>query len=174
MMVRSRYMLILLALLAVSPWLVAKNKPAIEHAPLPAKVLESKTILIQNDSGWAEASDKAYTALKSWGRFQIVDTKEKADLVLVLQTVEQERNGSDTSWVSAYNSQTSAWTNGTVESPSTHVVRFTQIKLIDTATSQTAWADRLIWRRKRSATEKLIESLRQRIEEQEKQATASK
>jgi hypothetical protein len=157
---------ILLALVSLAS---AKKQP-IQHAPLPAKVLQGKTIFIQNDSGWADASDKAYTTLKAWGRYQIVDSKEKADLILVLQVIEEAQEGQDSSWVSTYNYKTGAWTNGSVSSPSTNIVRFTQVKVIDSATSEVAWTDRLIWRRKRSATQALIESLRQRVEEQEKSA----
>jgi hypothetical protein len=148
-----------------------KKQEVQQHAPLPAKVLESKTIYIQNDSGWAEAADKAYSELKTWGRFQVVDVKEKADLIMVLAITTMQRQGTDSSWVSMYNSQTGAWTNGSVQTPSTATRRFTQIKLIDPVTGNTVWTDQQIWRRKRSATEQLIQSLRQRVEEQEKQSS---
>lgn len=161
-------------LLTLASLASAKKQPAVQHAPLPAKVLEGKTIFIQNDSGWADAADKAYTTLKAWGRYQVVDSKEKADLILVLQVIEEEENGRGSSWVSTYNYKTGAWTNGSVSSPSTDILRFTQIKVIDPTTNETAWTDRQVWRRKRSATQVLIESLRQRIEEQEKQAAATK
>jgi hypothetical protein len=157
-------------LLALASLASAKKQQAQQHAPLPAMVLESKTIYIQNDSGWAEMADKAYTQLKAWGKYQIVDAKEKADLVLVLTVISTETEGSGASWVSVYNSKTGAWTNGSVSSPTRDTVNFTEIKLMGRVSGDTEWADRMMWSRKHSATEALIQSLRQRVEEQEKQS----
>jgi len=145
-----------------------KKQQTVEHAPLPAKVMTAKTIFIQNDSGYAEMADTAYTQLKAWGKYQIVDAKEKADLVLVLAITTRESAGTSPGWVSLHNSETGSWTNGTVSSPSTSTLHFTQIRLINAATGDTAWADQRLWRRKRPGTEELIRALRQRVEEQEK------
>jgi hypothetical protein len=163
----GRFAAILLALASPAS---AKKQQAQEHAPLPPKVLESKTIYIQNDSGWAEMADKAYTQLKAWGKYTIVDTKEKADLILVLAVTTEQVDGTRHRWVSLHNSETGAWTNGTVPVASTQNVKFSEVRLIDTATGDMAWSDRLVWSRKRSATQVLIQSLRQRIEEQEKES----
>jgi hypothetical protein len=51
----------------------------------------------------------------------------------------------------------------------TDTTQFSELKLID-ANGDLMWADRKEWSRKKSATEILIQSLRQRVEEQEKQA----
>jgi hypothetical protein len=162
--------LLALVSLTLTSLLFAKKQQT-QHAPLPAKVLTARTIYIDNQSGWAEAADKAYGQLKAWGKYQIVDAKEKADLILVLTVIEMQQGGQESSWVSTYNSQTGAWTHGTISTPSTNTVRYTEIRLIDPATGDMAWADRLIWSRKRSATEMLIQSLRQRVEEQERQSS---
>jgi len=157
-------------LLALASLASAKKQQPPQHAPLPAKVLESKTIYIQNDSGWAEMADNAYTQLKAWGKYQVVDVKEKADLILVLAVTTEQTEGTRHKWVNLHNSQTGAWTNGTVPVATTETLKFSELKLIDPATGDMAWSDRLMWSRKRSATEVLIQSLRQRVEEQEKQS----
>jgi hypothetical protein len=157
-------------LLALASLASAKKQQAPQHAPLPAKVMESKTIYIQNDSGWAEMADNAYTQLKAWGKYQVVDVKEKADLILVLAVTTEQTEGTQHKWVNLHNSQTGAWTNGTVPVATTETLKFSELKLIDPATGDLAWSDRLGWSRKRSATEVLIQSLRQRVEEQEKQS----
>src|SRR6476660_1056784 len=153
----------LLALVSITltPLLFAKKQPQSQHAPLPAKVLQGKTIYIQNDSGWAQMGDKAYSALKAWGKYQIVQEKGKADLILVLGVSSTQTEGTDHKWVNLHNSQTGAWTSGSVPVASTDTVQFSEIKLIDPATGDAMWADRREWSRKRSATEVLIQSLRQ-------------
>jgi hypothetical protein len=163
----GRLVAILLALASLAS---AKKQQPPQHAPLPAKVLESKTIYIQNESGMAEMADKAYTQLKAWGKYQVVDVKEKADLILVLAVTTEQTEGTRHKWVNLHNSQTGAWTNGTVPVATTETFKFSELKLIDPATGDVAWADRQAWGR-RPSTEVLIQSLRQRVEEQEKQAS---
>ncbi len=67
----------------------AKEK---HYQPLPPAILAAKTILIDNQSGDREVGDKAYQALKEWGRFRLVEDREQADLVFVL-TVGEEAGG---------------------------------------------------------------------------------
>jgi hypothetical protein len=52
------------------------------HAPLPASVIAAKTVYIDNQTGHAEISDRAYDALSKWGRFKILKNAKDADLVL--------------------------------------------------------------------------------------------
>jgi hypothetical protein len=63
--------------LVVSP-IHAKDK----HAPLPASVIAAKTVYIDNQTGHAEITDRAYEALSKWGRFKILTNTKDADLVL--------------------------------------------------------------------------------------------
>jgi hypothetical protein len=64
-------------ILVVSP-IHAKDKPA----PLPASVIAAKTVYIDNQTGHAEITDRAYDALNKWGRFKILKDAKDADLVL--------------------------------------------------------------------------------------------
>ena len=52
--------------------------------PVPAKVLAAKTIYVDNQTNDAELQHDAYMGLSKWGRFEIVDSPQKADLVLRL------------------------------------------------------------------------------------------
>jgi hypothetical protein len=63
--------------LVVSP-IHAKDK----HAPLPASVIAAKTVYIDNQTGHAEITDRAYDALNKWGRFKMLMIAKDADLVL--------------------------------------------------------------------------------------------
>jgi len=54
------------------------------HAPVPPKILTAHTIYIDNETPDAELQLDAVMALSKWGRFDIVDAPEKADIVLRL------------------------------------------------------------------------------------------
>ena len=51
---------------------------------LPPKVLSASTVYVDNQTTSAELLNTAYTALSKWGRLQIVDAPQKADIVLRL------------------------------------------------------------------------------------------
>jgi hypothetical protein len=51
---------------------------------LPTAVLNAKTVYVDNQTTTADLQDTVYTELAKWGRLQIVDTPQKADIVLRL------------------------------------------------------------------------------------------
>ena len=55
-----------------------------KRSSLPARVQNAKTIYVDNQTTSAELQNTAYTELSKWGRFQVVDTPQKADIVLRL------------------------------------------------------------------------------------------
>jgi len=55
-----------------------------KRASLPSKVLAAATVFVDNQTTSAELLNTAYTELSKWGRLQIVDTAQKADIVLRL------------------------------------------------------------------------------------------
>lgn len=57
-----------------------------QKAPLPQKLTSARTAVVFNDGAWIKVYDKFYTVLKKWNRFQLVETKEQADIVIVLST----------------------------------------------------------------------------------------
>ncbi len=78
----------LLALLAVCPAIVfAKTRTDIPLAPMPAKVLAAKTVFLVNVCQDDLAYDSVYAAIRAWGRFQLVDSADAADLIVEVSTV---------------------------------------------------------------------------------------
>ncbi len=55
-----------------------------KRAALPSKVLAASTVFVDNQTTSAELMNTAYTELSKWGRLQVVDTAQKADIVLRL------------------------------------------------------------------------------------------
>ena len=55
-----------------------------KRAGLPSRVLDAHTVFVDNQTTTAELQNTAYTELSKWGRLQIVETAQKADIVLRL------------------------------------------------------------------------------------------
>jgi len=62
----------------------AKDK----HLPLPPQVMTAKTVYIDNQSGFAKMGDKCNEEIQKWGRFQVVQNRKQADLILLLSARE--------------------------------------------------------------------------------------
>jgi hypothetical protein len=58
----------------------AKDK----RAAVPSKVLSARTIYVDNQTNDADIQHDAYMGLSKWGRYEIMDAPQKADLVLRL------------------------------------------------------------------------------------------
>jgi len=57
-----------------------------KRSSLPSKVLSAGTVFVDNQTTSAELTNTAYTELSKWGRLQVVDTAQKADIVLRLSS----------------------------------------------------------------------------------------
>jgi hypothetical protein len=68
------------AVMLLWPQMMQANTPA----PLPVHVLAARKIYVDNRTGDAAMLNHAYLELTKWGRFQIVDSPQKADVVLRL------------------------------------------------------------------------------------------
>jgi hypothetical protein len=55
-----------------------------KRGAVPSRVLSAKTIFVDNQSNDAEIQHDAYLGMSKWGRYEIVDSPQKADLVLRL------------------------------------------------------------------------------------------
>jgi hypothetical protein len=73
--------LVILATSLLSPPLAQAND---KRPSLPTSVLSARTIYVDNQTTSAELQNTAYTELAKWGRFQVVDAPQKADIVLRL------------------------------------------------------------------------------------------
>ena len=151
--------------------LVVSSYAKHEKMPLPQKVMTAKTMYIDNRSGVADLGDRAYEELRKWGRFQIVDSAEKADVVLLLSARE---------YISGYSSGSYQNTSGSVDSygnvsaqtygsGSSHAIvsGTTYVTIVDPKGGASLWSDARAWGRWKSATRGLVKELRQRIEQQE-------
>jgi hypothetical protein len=63
---------------------VAVSQANEKRGAVPAKVFSAKTVYVDNQTADAELQHDAYMALGKWGRYEIVDAPQKADVVLRL------------------------------------------------------------------------------------------
>jgi len=155
--------IIIPALSVLAVLLVAESATAKKpKAPLPRKILQAKTVYLDNRSGLAKVADKAYGELTEWGRFQIVQYPKDAELTFLFSTTATDGDYVTTGYTQ-YDPAGSA--------TSTHITRavtrnYTHLTVVDRADGATLWTDS---RRGfvQIATRRLLKELRQRIEQQE-------
>ena len=159
------------ALLLIPCTSVAKDR----HAPLPAKVLGAKTVYIDNEM---RTAPQAIDEIQKWGRFKVVDSADKADLVLRFSADAYDggyvkQGSSHTSGTVSTNtnsfgtSQDDVDLKGSSSSRKQHV-RYTHLTLINPKTGANLWSNKKQWGGWRSATRGLVRELRDRFNEQEK------
>jgi hypothetical protein len=75
---------VLTAALLLAPLSPVAAQANDKRPSLPTVVMNAKTVYVDNQTTSAELQNTAYAELAKWGRFQIVDTPQKADVVLRL------------------------------------------------------------------------------------------
>lgn len=115
---------LVLCLMAVQTWAVPKN--------LPDVVVRAHTVFLENETPFNELQYTAVMELTKWGRFDLVDSREKADLVMRLSSA----------------SHTRALPPGQFPSGATNAVSeseipagYTRISLLDPKTNTVLWSD---------------------------------
>jgi hypothetical protein len=154
---------ILTVLLVIAAAAPAKDK----QAPLPEKIITSKTVFIQCED--AKLKDKAYTALTKWEKYAVVDSADKADLVMVIET-SKDLSGFTSHTQKGYDFSHGGQNSQLATAPDTtkthaEYTHTTSIKIVDAKTGESLWADS----HKASfhgATKDLIEELQKRVEKQ--------
>ena len=81
-----------LAVCFVGSLLAASSAPAQKEIANPQGIVAAKTIYFDDKSGVDPVGKKALAELSKWGRFQTVQDREKADLVIALST-DPQRGG---------------------------------------------------------------------------------
>jgi len=131
------------------------------QTPLPDKILQARTVFVENQSKYVNVADNFYEAISKWKRLRIAANKSDADLVVVLSTDEHEALASNygvyaTRHIMTGGGGTYSYTDGS-----------TQMSLIDPASGVIIWTNTMPWSKK-GATRQLVNDLKKRIERQEK------
>ena len=136
-----------------------------KRASLPASVVSARTVYVDNQTTTAELQNTAYTELSKWGRLQIVDTPQKADIVLRLS------NGNYVKFVTGEE-------NPPTSKPKTVNEKFagadeavppgsTRISVIDPKTDNSLWSDIRKTDNPKAATH-MLDGLREAFDQKQK------
>ncbi len=106
---------------------------AAQPANLPEAVTNAHTVFLVNQTGFAELQYTAVLELNKWGHFEIVESREKADLVLSLTSGTHVRALPDGQYPRP--TGLNAFTEDAV--PKGH----TRVALLDPKTGATLWSD---------------------------------
>jgi hypothetical protein len=144
---------------------IAQAKQANTKTPLPANVLSARKIYVDNRTGDATMQNSAYLELAKWGRFQIVDSPQKADVVLRLfgsETVTFVPAGEKT-YVYGPDARVARLQGAGEQVPG----GFTRLTLVDPNSGVALWSEQ---RKTKGpeAKQRLIDGLRDAIEQTEK------
>jgi len=120
--------LLLIAVLCATV-LNAGEQPSV----LPQAVVLAHTLYIQNETGFVELEYTTILELNKWGHFELAERREKADLILRLDTGSRVRLAPEGEYVPAANS-------APVENPVPP--GYTRISLLRPKTGQTLWSGR--------------------------------
>jgi len=101
--------------------------------PLPDAVAHAHTVFLENETGFNELQYTLVLELSKWGRFDLVDAREKADLVIRLDNGNHVRSVPDGQLSSRPG--VNAFAEGEV--PKGH----TRIALLDPKTNSVLWSD---------------------------------
>jgi len=75
----------LVCILATPP--IVAQQPSIgddKLAPLPEQIVKAKTVYLMNETGKAKFGDAVYKQIKTWNRWQVINDKGQADLMLIV------------------------------------------------------------------------------------------
>jgi len=121
----SLYLVLFLALLA--------RPIGAGRKPLPDAVVHAHTVWVENETGFGELQYALVLELTKWGRFEITDGREKADLIIRLDNGNHLRTVPDGQLP---NGPMNAFSEST-ELPQGH----TRIALLDPKTDSLLWSD---------------------------------
>jgi len=139
----------------------ANDKPG----AVPPKIISARTIYVDNQTNDAEIQHDTYLGITKWGRYEIVDSAQKADLVLRLtgSSVVKFVPGGDPAATYDPKPVSESSAQGEELAPP----GFTRLSVIDAKTGTMLWSD---LRKTSNAQEKgkLMEGLHDAVDRQEK------
>jgi hypothetical protein len=130
-----------------------------QPSTLPPAVVSAHTIFIENETGFPELQYTVILELSKWGRFELAESRGKADLVLRLDSGSSVRPLPE-------GQEPATGVNAFPESPVPK--GHTRIALIDPKTGATLWSDVHKTEGRKVKSGHLLDGLREAFDEYEK------
>jgi hypothetical protein len=156
---------LLIAAILLAPQNATPARATEKRSALPTSVVNARTVYVDNHTTSAELQNTAYIELAKWGHFQVVDTPQKADIVLQLS------NGNYVKFVPAGENHSAsdpqpgkqAWVGADEAVPPGS----TRISLIDPKSGNSLWSDVRKTDSPKAATH-LLDGLREAFDQRDK------
>ena len=135
-----------LAVLILAEPIAMSSFAAQKQLPRSPRILSAKTVNFDNQTGSDAVGEGAVTALKKWGKFQIVPDRKQADLIFLL-SADPDRGGN----LILSGGQTGSVENGHVkEDPIPNYnrhsrTRYAYLTVIDAKTGDNLWSEEHLW-----------------------------
>lgn len=127
-----------------------------DHAPLPERLVEARSVYPVNDSGDLKAFDKFYQELKKWNRFTVVTSRDDAEIIMALTS----NPGYAVSVVTGTVVPGGSVVGTAVSVPSEYLC----LKVFNSATAELLWSDKTEkWVTSGHAPSKLVSNLKKRM-----------
>jgi hypothetical protein len=161
---KMRKRVVVLALVFVFGFgLLAPAKSPKQHL-LPVKLFAAKSVYFDNETGFAAVGADAIRELKRWGRFQVVRSRDRADLVFVLSSEEYAEEVDDLGPANKTNFEPDWFLHFHYRPANAYLT------VIDTITGETLWAGSHVWGGLltgfNSAGRRLVHRLRKQVDPQ--------
>ncbi len=156
--------LVALALVFVfgSGLLAAAKSP--KQRLLAAKLFAAKSVYFDNETGFAAVGADAIRELKRWGRFRVVQNRDRADLVFVLSSEEYSEEVGDLGPANNADFEPDWFLHFHYRPANAYLT------VIDTITGETLWAGSHVWGGLltgfNSAGRRLVHRLRKQVDPQ--------
>lgn len=157
--------IVAICFLTLSPaW--GAEKRAVVQAPLPAEVLHAKKVFLLKGEGLDAALDDVYAALKDWGRFEIVDSPDKAELVFQISLIIHDSGPIVTSNTNFYTGKTTNSTDRVITADLNLVILSSPSKAVlwqTTVHPRGAFRQKTADKNLMDSASQLVKGLRERI-----------
>jgi len=131
-----------------------------QRAALPQAVINARTVYIENETSVAGLEYTAILELNKWGRFGLAESRDKADLILLLDNGNRVRALPEGQYPSAEG------VKGTEGGPVPK--GYTRISLLDPKTSTKLWSDLQKTENSKVRNGHLLDGLRKAFDDYEK------
>ena len=138
-----------------------RTRKDIPAAPLPGAIVNAKKVFLSNRGGSNLAYDAFYSAMKTWGKYQIVGSPDDADLIVELAYRVVDRGTRVWSSTNSYNGATDV-----------HSLEITDPQLVltiyDAKTKNSLWSTidhRRLARREKNREKETINSAERLVDE---------
>ena len=140
--------------------------PAAAKSPkqraLAAKLFVAKSVYFDNETGFAAVGADALRELKRWGRFRVVQNRDRADLVFVLSSEEYSEEVGDLGPANKADFEPDWFLHFHYRPANAYLT------VIDTITGETLWASTHVWGGLltgfNSAGRRLVHRLREQVD----------